>query len=478
MPSNGFDPRFDVQKPEQLSGNTAGDDGEAVAVQNASEAAVAAAEQQAMLAAATRMRATGEGVQGLARTCGAAWIPEAAFKGALQMKSKHSHGAPSTLKAGSCELPGGPGKRQVCVRRLRAGLLSDAGIEEMAADVAVLTRIRHSCLVETLGMGVGAPAGSSGEGATRAEASAAMAQLEPFVVVANVPGADNIAELLTRQMETPYRRLYSEEDALRWCLQAGRGLRCLHESAPPIVHRDVRPGNLLLATASGKSGQAADTDCMVTGQGLHALLVATADTYAEAAHYRMALKRGGQDAANAMRRQQQQQQQRNAAMVAGSAPTSPSGGLDGKAARSELNAHAELALYMAPEVFRGERYDDRADVYSFALILHELLTREQVYYAARSRDQVGDVYSYMDQVALQGERPVIPNRMPQPLADLVRRCWHPTPAERPPMSEVVATLKGYMEARAIPEKASARGTFVQDSTSCGCGPGGGDCAVM
>lgn len=127
------------------------------------------------------------------------------------------------MKTGACEVPGGAAKRQVCVRRIRAGLLSDTSIEDLAADVTALTRIRHPCLVETLGMGVAGQAGNSSEAAARRPAPGAMAQLEPYVVTAHVPGAASIEELLTKQMETPYRRLYSEEDALRWCLQASSG---------------------------------------------------------------------------------------------------------------------------------------------------------------------------------------------------------------------------------------------------------------
>lgn len=36
-------------------------------------------------------------------------------------------------------------------------------------------------------------------------------------------------------------------------------------------------------------------------------------------------------------------------------------------------------VYMAPEVIRNEPYDEKCDVYSFAIILNELITGEHPY---------------------------------------------------------------------------------------------------
>ena len=44
----------------------------------------------------------------------------------------------------------------------------------------------------------------------------------------------------------------------------------------------------------------------------------------------------------------------------------------------DLTGQTGSYLYMAPEVFRGERYNHKADVFSFAMIMYELLHRQML----------------------------------------------------------------------------------------------------
>lgn len=44
---------------------------------------------------------------------------------------------------------------------------------------------------------------------------------------------------------------------------------------------------------------------------------------------------------------------------------------------------------MAPEVMMGERYDDRADIFSFGIVMSELNTHSMPYAHAKSRDGSG-----------------------------------------------------------------------------------------
>ena len=83
-----------------------------------------------------------------------------------------------------------------------------------------------------------------------------------------------------------------------------------------------------------------------------------------------------------------------------------------------------LCRWMAPEVVEHGPYNHQADVYSFAIVLWELLTG-QVPYADKTPLQaaVG--------VVQKGLRPPIPASCPPALAMLMQECWGQKPADRP-----------------------------------------------
>ncbi|GIL45475.1 hypothetical protein Vafri_2706 [Volvox africanus] len=47
--------------------------------------------------------------------------------------------------------------------------------------------------------------------------------------------------------------------------------------------------------------------------------------------------------------------------------------------QAEVSRETGTYLYMAPEVMRGEEYDSSADVWSFGVMLHEVITRSRPY---------------------------------------------------------------------------------------------------
>jgi serine/threonine protein kinase len=88
---------------------------------------------------------------------------------------------------------------------------------------------------------------------------------------------------------------------------------------------------------------------------------------------------------------------------------------------------------MAPEVVRQEPYTEKADVFSFAVILWELLTREEPYPGWE-----GLPLAYA--VANEGLRPLIPAYCPAEWAALMTQCWSDDPRARPSFDEVQRTL--------------------------------------
>mmetsp|Transcript_28494 Transcript_28494/g.37266 ORF Transcript_28494/g.37266 Transcript_28494/m.37266 type:complete len:561 (+) Transcript_28494:308-1990(+) len=101
----------------------------------------------------------------------------------------------------------------------------------------------------------------------------------------------------------------------------------------------------------------------------------------------------------------------------------------------ELTAETGTYRWMAPEVIQHEPYSFAADVFSFAIVVWELLTR-RVPYADLSPIQAAFA------VVKNGYRLPLPARTPSRLATLIRRCWHPDQVERPLFPEIILSLDG------------------------------------
>uniref|UniRef100_A0A061SGJ2 Serine threonine-protein kinase ctr1-like n=1 Tax=Tetraselmis sp. GSL018 TaxID=582737 RepID=A0A061SGJ2_9CHLO len=91
--------------------------------------------------------------------------------------------------------------------------------------------------------------------------------------------------------------------------------------------------------------------------------------------------------------------------------------------------------YMAPEVFSGSRFNEKVDIYSLGMVLHECISGNMPWVNCSNMAQV--IY----QVAIQRERPEISPETPRPLAWLMRKCWDDEPHCRPSAPEVARVLK-------------------------------------
>lgn len=80
---------------------------------------------------------------------------------------------------------------------------------------------------------------------------------------------------------------------------------------------------------------------------------------------------------------------------------------------------------MAPEVMQFKEFNEKCDVYSFGIVLWEIATRQEPFRHHQKFEE------FRTAVCKYHERPVIPDSLEPALADLIRRCWVPVPAERP-----------------------------------------------
>mmetsp|Transcript_2112 Transcript_2112/g.3096 ORF Transcript_2112/g.3096 Transcript_2112/m.3096 type:complete len:156 (-) Transcript_2112:109-576(-) len=81
--------------------------------------------------------------------------------------------------------------------------------------------------------------------------------------------------------------------------------------------------------------------------------------------------------------------------------------------------------YMAPEVGLSLGYDLKADVYSFGVLLWEVCALTKPFASITSSGE------FERDVFMGGKRPVIANRWPTAMKELIRSCWSASPNKRP-----------------------------------------------
>jgi len=93
------------------------------------------------------------------------------------------------------------------------------------------------------------------------------------------------------------------------------------------------------------------------------------------------------------------------------------------------------AAWMAPEVFESNRYTEKCDIFSWGIILWEVLTRRLPF------DEIGGNDLRVLWAIHSGQRPPKVSGCPQLLEDLMERCWDKDTEVRPDISEVVEVIK-------------------------------------
>ncbi|XP_047319209.1 integrin-linked protein kinase 1-like [Impatiens glandulifera] len=169
----------------------------------------------------------------------------------------------------------------------------------------------------------------------------------------------------------------SPSKALRFALDIARGMNCLHQCKPePIIHCDIRPKNILLDSG----GQ-----LKVAGFGS------------------IRLSKISNDRAKILQPEVQ---------------------ID----RSNL--------YLAPEIYKDEIFDRSVDVYSFGLVMYEMLEGVQPLHPKTPEDAAKSL-------CLEGNRPLLKIRSktsPYDLKLLIEECWDPNPVIRPTFLEIITRL--------------------------------------
>eukprot|EP00042_Codosiga_hollandica_P051493 m.633014 g.633014 ORF g.633014 m.633014 type:complete len:269 (+) comp58295_c0_seq10:2883-3689(+) len=204
-----------------------------------------------------------------------------------------------------------------------------------------------------------------------------------------------------------------------FAIDAAAGMKFLHTLEPPCIHRDLKSMNLLVN----------DNWIVKVSDFGTARIYATCD--------RPGLQHGSRASTTASR--------------ASSLSPQSSGYESRKSANSHHSHHASLddskaltkgvgtLLWTAPEILRGEHYDKAADVYSFAIVMWELMWRTMPYADYTTRWDI-------ERAVKAGTRPPVDPTSPAAFAKLMEDCWSDDASTRPSFVALVPTLEDLSEA--------------------------------
>jgi serine/threonine protein kinase len=110
--------------------------------------------------------------------------------------------------------------------------------------------------------------------------------------------------------------------------------------------------------------------------------------------------------------------------------------------------------WMAPEMIKRKSYGRKVDVYSFGLILWEMLTGTIPY---QDMTPIQAAFAVVN----KNSRPVIPSNCPPAMRALIEQCWSLHPDKRPEFWQIVKVLEQF-------ESSLARdGTLTLQQNPCG-----------
>ncbi|MEE6492789.1 hypothetical protein FKM82_016633 [Ascaphus truei] len=161
---------------------------------------------------------------------------------------------------------------------------------------------------------------------------------------------------------------------VNWAVQIARGMNYLHDEAiVPVIHRDLKSSNILILE-------------MVENSDLSNKILKITDF-----------------------------------------------GLAREWHRTTKMSAAGTYAWMAPEVIRSSMFSKGSDVWSYGVLLWELLTGEVPF---RGIDGLAVAYG----VAMNKLSLPIPSTCPEPFARLMEDCWNPDPHCRPPFTNILFQL--------------------------------------
>lgn len=90
--------------------------------------------------------------------------------------------------------------------------------------------------------------------------------------------------------------------------------------------------------------------------------------------------------------------------------------------------------WLAPEVLRGENYTPKSDVFSYGMVMYELVARQIPFYENHWDSQVEDAI-------MKGSRPTVPEGVLPAYSSVMIACWAEDAMSRPTFTEIEFKLR-------------------------------------
>ncbi len=100
-----------------------------------------------------------------------------------------------------------------------------------------------------------------------------------------------------------------------------------------------------------------------------------------------------------------------------------------KSESSDIKDIVGVMPYIAPELFIGDTYSQKSDIYAFGILMWEISSGEKPFHEL--------VHEKLLALRIfKGLRPTITDDTPQFYRDLMQKCWHSDPTQRPTAKEI------------------------------------------
>eukprot|EP00041_Stephanoeca_diplocostata_P017949 m.372062 g.372062 ORF g.372062 m.372062 type:complete len:240 (-) comp20869_c0_seq29:880-1599(-) len=116
-------------------------------------------------------------------------------------------------------------------------------------------------------------------------------------------------------------------------------------------------------------------------------------------------------------------------------------GLSHKVGKAK-GAAAGTVRWMAPEALKKKQITLQSDVYSYGVVLWELITRERPW---KDLNEAQVIWA----VAELDQRLCVPDGYPDDIGGIVRQCWLTTPTQRPTWEDLVLQLRAAADALVV-----------------------------
>ena len=305
----------------------------------------------------------------------------------------------------------------VAVKVLKPQMLrNEQDVYDFFLEAQVLRKLKHDAVVRFIGICYGRLEQKYG--------------YDSLCVVTEFMEGGTLKSWIQAQTQRPERVIYTKATALQWMIQIAQGLDYLHTRRVAIIHRDLKPENILLCPAEPNSTQYV---AKIADFGLSAMISTSPQRKSIGTDSSMELDRIDSEALPELLKHGHQRMDRSLdTLKKAMKGVSLVFHLDAKKPQTQsgfvgalphcMTGKTGSLLYMAPEVLRSQKYNERVDVFSFGTVLHETLQGVRLAERFGKNYTATEVQKFADTVR-DGYRLPIPDDWPEEIRSLIEMCW-------------------------------------------------------